>query len=37
MTMEQTFIVTGIAVLIVGVALGLFVDWIYRKVNDRND
>lgn len=35
LTMEQTFIATGIFVLIVGAALGFLVEWIFRKENER--
>lgn len=37
LTMEQTFIVTGIVILVAGVALGFLVEWIFRKENERND
>ena len=37
LTMEATFIVTGISVLLIGIGLGLLVYWISKKVNERND
>lgn len=35
LTMEQTFIVTGIFILILGVGLGLLIGWIFEKENER--
>ena len=36
LTMEETFIATGIFVLVVGVTLGLAIDWISKKHSERN-
>jgi hypothetical protein len=35
--MEQTFLVTGIFILIVGAALGFLIEWIFRKENERDE
>lgn len=37
LTMEETFIVTGVIVLVLGVALGLFVSWVFEKENAREE
>lgn len=36
LTMEETFILTGLAVLIIGTALGFLIEWLFRKENERN-
>ena len=36
LTMEETFIVTGLAVLVIGTALGFLAWWIQSKETDRN-
>lgn len=35
--MAQTFIVTGIVILLIAIPLGLLVEWIFRKENERNE
>lgn len=37
LNMEETFIVTGLVVLVLGVALGLVTYWIFKKDNDKSD
>ena len=39
LTMEQTFIVTGVAILIIGAGLGLLLSWLlgYFKKEDADD
>ena len=34
-TMEEVFIVTGIFILLLGVAIGLLIWWIFEKENER--
>lgn len=36
LTMEEVFIVTGIFILLLGVALGLLIGWIFEKENERD-
>ena len=31
LSMEEVFILTGIAVLVIGVGLGLLCEWLFRK------
>ena len=35
LTMEQTFIVTGIVILLLGIGLGFLVGWIFDKDNEK--
>lgn len=35
LTMEQVFVITGIGILLLGVALGLLIGWIFEKENER--
>ena len=35
--MELEFIVTGVAILLVGIGLGFLVEWIFRKENERSE
>lgn len=35
--MEKTFILTGLRILMTGIGLGLLVEWIFRKENERTD
>lgn len=37
LNMEETFIVTGIIILVLGVVLGLFVSWAFEKDNSREE
>ena len=37
LNMEETFIVTGIAVVVLGVVLGLFVSWAFEKDTREED
>ncbi len=37
LTMEETFIVTGIAVLVVGAAVGFLAYWIGEKENGKGE
>lgn len=37
LNMEETFIVTGIIILVLGVVLGLLVSWIFEKDNSREE
>lgn len=37
LTMEQTFIVTGIGILAISIPLGFLGEWIFRKENERKD
>jgi hypothetical protein len=37
LTMEETFILTGIFILVLGVGLGFLGEWIFRKENEAND
>ncbi len=36
LTMEQVFVITGIGILLLGVALGLLIGWIFEKENERD-
>lgn len=36
LSMEEEFIVTGIFILLLGVALGLLIGWIFEKENERD-
>lgn len=36
-TMEETFILTGIFILVLGVGLGFLGEWIFRKENEKSD
>ena len=35
-TMEETFVVTGALVLIIGTVLGFLIEWVFRKENEKN-
>lgn len=35
--MELGFIVTGIVILLVGIGLGILIEWIFRKENERSE
>ena len=37
LTMEETFIVTGIAVFIISVLFGFLLEYIFRKENERQE
>jgi hypothetical protein len=37
LTMEETFILTGIFALALGIGLGFLGEWIFRKENERSD
>ena len=38
LNMEETFIVTGIVILVLGVVLGLFVSWLFEKdIHEEDD
>jgi hypothetical protein len=37
LNMEETFIVTGIAIVVLGVVLGLFVSWAFEKENSKEE
>ncbi len=36
LTMEETFIVTYICIILIGVALGLLGSWLVKKGDDKN-
>ena len=37
LTMEETFVVTGIAILVIGTALAFIGEHIFRKDNERDE
>ncbi len=37
LTMEETFILTGIFILVLGVGLGFLGEWIFRKENENSE